>query len=85
MHIHGDTRAERFVDDYVEPIERKGGRANMMESAELSALKSRLNQVSGRSKNILVSTEHLVVFAEAVMNVLEVISKDIKMLQQQKR
>lgn len=65
------TRANGFLDEYTRPLEKRAVHENMTGSAELSALISRLNQVSAQSKNISVTPEHLVVFAETIIILLD--------------
>ncbi len=85
MHVQRETRAEGFLDDYVEPIERKGAHENMTESAELSQLISRLNQLSARSKIVPVTVEHLVVFAETIIMMLDRVLAEIEDLKKSRR
>ncbi len=77
MHVQKETRADEFLDDYVEPMGKKVLCKPMMESAELSELISQLNQVSQQSKMIPVNEKHLVVLAKGMMSMLEKILSEI--------
>ena len=85
MHVQRETRAEEFLDDFVKPFGRKGVHENMTESAELSQLRSRLNQVSARSKSAAVTVEHLVALGETVITMLDKIMSGIEDLKKSQR
>jgi len=84
MCVRTETRADEFLDGHGETTGRKVYHQRMMESGEVSQLRSRLNQVSAQSKNIPVSVEHLVALAETLVKLLDKILygiEDVKKLQ----
>ena len=58
---------------------------NLTESAELSTLKSRLNQVSQQSKSIPISPGHLLALAETMISILDKIISGIEAIKASQR
>ena len=84
MDVQKETRAQRFVDNYAKPM--KGNALdNLTESAELSALRSRLNQVSQQSKSIPINLGHLLALAETIISILDKIISGIEAIKASQR
>jgi len=79
-----DTRAQRFLDD-IGPVGERSPYENVMESVDLSGIKSKLNQASQKARRTTATVEHIIVLAEVIMTELEQVQREIQDLKRSRR